>query len=71
MVTQCLACELKPFSVSVISIHPGWVKTDMGTQAADLTIDESISGMVKVMENLNLPEETGKFYDYSGAVLPW
>jgi NAD(P)-dependent dehydrogenase (short-subunit alcohol dehydrogenase family) len=40
-----LAQDLKSEGFIVQPIHPGWVKTDMGGDGADITIDESIDGM--------------------------
>lgn len=38
--TVHLADELKDTKIKVNSAHPGWVKTDMGTDAGELTIEE-------------------------------
>ena len=51
-------------------LHPGWVKTEMGGSAAPTTVQESVSGMIKVIEALNL-EKSGNFYDFEGDALPW
>jgi NAD(P)-dependent dehydrogenase (short-subunit alcohol dehydrogenase family) len=70
MVTKCLSCELKQYGISVISMHPGWVQTDMGTSAAPLTKDESMSLFVKTLGKIT-PEQTGQFFDWKGDKLPW
>ena len=36
-----LATELKPHGIPVLIVHPGWVKTEMGGDGAQLTPDES------------------------------
>ncbi|QPQ54685.1 SDR family oxidoreductase [Allosphingosinicella flava] len=51
-------------------LHPGWVQTRMGGQAAPLTPEESVAGMRHVIERLG-PQDTGGFFDYSGEALPW
>ena len=71
MITKALSIDLKEDGITVVSIHPGWVKTTMEyTENAPLTTYESIKGMKKVIENLSI-EETGKFFDWEGNELPW
>ena len=69
-VTRSLAMDLKDRHVIVASLHPGWVKTDMGGPDADIAPDVSISGMRKVIEKLTL-KKTGSFIAYSGNELEW
>lgn len=69
-VTKSLAVELKSSGIIVISIHPGWVKTDMGGENAQLMPAESIAGIRKVLKNLTL-KQSGSFYDYSGKIIPY
>lgn len=61
---------MKPQGVLAVSFHPGWVKTDMGGAAADITVEESVRGMREQIEKLG-PEQSGQFYGYDGAVWPW
>merc|ERR1712167_454162 len=52
MVTRAFAAELASEGFLVIGISPGHVATDMGTaggRQAPLTIDESVSGMLRVI----------------------
>ncbi|MBM3524283.1 MAG: SDR family oxidoreductase, partial [Alphaproteobacteria bacterium] len=44
-VTKSLSIDLKARGVSVVAVHPGWVKTDMGGGRADLTPSESVAGL--------------------------
>jgi NAD(P)-dependent dehydrogenase (short-subunit alcohol dehydrogenase family) len=53
-----------------VSLHPGWVRTDMGGQAAPLTPPESVSGMRKVIADLT-PQDSGRFFEYTGTPVPW
>ena len=70
-VTKSLAVELKSNKgIIVISIHPGWVKTDMGGDNAQLMPVESVTGIRKVLRNLTL-KQSGSFYDYSGKIIPY
>jgi len=57
--------------VIIVSLHPGWVKTSMEyTENAPLMPNESISGMINVIESLKI-EDTGNFYDWQGNEVPW
>jgi NAD(P)-dependent dehydrogenase (short-subunit alcohol dehydrogenase family) len=53
-----------------IAFHPGWVRTDMGGSAADLMVEESVSGMRQVLASLK-PSDNGKFFNYDGQALTW
>jgi NAD(P)-dependent dehydrogenase (short-subunit alcohol dehydrogenase family) len=55
--------------VSVLTLHPGWVRTDMGGTAAPLSIAESVSGLADVIESTQAVKH--RFLDYQGAELPW
>ena len=70
MVMSILAKELAPRGISVVMFDPGWVKTDMGGPHAQLTPEESIGGMRKVLagEAMGL---SGKFLGHDGTVRPW
>ena len=67
---KSLSVDLKPHGITVVSLHPGWVKTDMGGPNAPVPIDESIEGMVKVIDLTNITD-TGRFLNYDGKELPW
>jgi NAD(P)-dependent dehydrogenase (short-subunit alcohol dehydrogenase family) len=68
--TKCMANNLKEKNITVISMDPGWVKTDMGGEDADLTPAESVSGIRNILEGINL-SHTGEFFRYDGTKLPW
>ncbi len=65
-----LATELKPQGVPVMIVHPGWVKTDMGGDGAQLTPEESAEGMLKLIDKLDIGS-TGKFLAWNGKELAW
>jgi NAD(P)-dependent dehydrogenase (short-subunit alcohol dehydrogenase family) len=64
-----LAYELKDTKIKVNSAHPGWVKTDMGTDAAPMEIPE---GGKTGVELALLPEDgpSGGYF-HLGQTLPW
>jgi len=70
MAFSVLARELEPRGISVVLLDPGWVKTDMGGPHAQLTPEQSITGMRKVLAGE--PQElSGKFLGYDGLVRLW
>ncbi|XP_022125290.2 C-factor [Pieris rapae] len=68
--TKSMSIDLKKDEILVASIHPGWVKTDMGGKNAPLDVDTSIAGILKTIDNLS-EKDTGKFFQYDGSELPW
>ena len=53
-----------------ISFHPGWVRTDMGGEGADIDVATSVAGMRAVLASAK-PEHNGSFFNYDGQVLAW
>ena len=56
--------------ISVLTLHPGWVKTDMGGPNALVSAEESAAGLYKVITG-TAPATELRFFDYEGNVLPW
>ena len=67
---KSLAIDWKDKNISVLMLHPGWVKTDMGGESAKLEIPDSIQRMIQVISDLNL-ETSGSFVNYEGNKLEW
>ncbi len=67
-ITVAFSKELAQDRVSVNSVCPGWVKTDLGTQDAPRTVQQGAAIAVKVATMPDPP--TGKFLDDNGEV-PW
>ena len=65
-----LAADLDGLGISVGIYHPGWVRTDMGGGAADISVDDARDGLMERFDALNL-ETTGEFLTYDGNVLPY
>ncbi len=65
-----LAVDLAELGIAVGIYHPGWVKTDMGGENADIGLDESADGLVERFAALNL-ETTGCFQAWDGEALPF
>lgn len=65
-----LAVDLKPDGIAVGIYHPGWVITDMGTDAAMVTVTDSVAGLTAQFADLSL-EKTGCFEDWTGEARPF
>ncbi len=70
MVTRQSALALNDDGISVFALHPGWVKTDMGTARAPLEPPESIASMLAVIDASGMTD-SGSFRDNNNKVLPW
>ncbi|RLQ21441.1 SDR family NAD(P)-dependent oxidoreductase [Seongchinamella sediminis] len=70
MFNSSLALELADRGVTAVVLHPGWVQTRMGGSGADISVDVSVAGLLKVISSLG-PGQSGRFYDYQGRELPW
>jgi NAD(P)-dependent dehydrogenase (short-subunit alcohol dehydrogenase family) len=70
MLTRLLAVDLKPYNVTIITVHPGWMQTKMGGVNATLSPAESARGILELTEHLT-PEQNGGFYKWNGEAHPW
>lgn len=60
--------EAKERGIAVLSLHPGWVQTDMGGPNAKITVEESAKGLADVVENAS---GGYSFVDYTGKIIPF
>ena len=70
MVMKSLSIDLKPHDMSLITLHPGWVRTDMGGPNGLIDVDESVTGMKRQIDKLSI-KTTGQFIAYDGKKIPW
>jgi NAD(P)-dependent dehydrogenase (short-subunit alcohol dehydrogenase family) len=62
--------ELRGRKLTMVSLHPGWVRTDMGGSAAAVSVEDSAAGIVTVIEQQS-GAHRHRFLDYLGKELPW
>ncbi len=70
MFTSTLAAELGDDGFIALALHPGWVRTDMGGANANLSPEESVSGMRTVIAGLTA-EHNGRYFGYDGSEVAW
>ena len=68
--TNTFISQLGEDRPTVLTLHPGWVKTDMGGEGADIDVETSTRGLVEQVKAY-----AGKgghyFIDYKGQTIPW
>jgi NAD(P)-dependent dehydrogenase (short-subunit alcohol dehydrogenase family) len=65
-----LAHDLRPRGIHVVTLHPGWVKTNMGGSDADLEIPVSVRNVIALLDRVGA-EHSGRFFNHDGGELPW
>ncbi len=53
-----------------IAFHPGWVRTAMGGEGAELTPERSVADMRRTLAGLK-PTQTGSFLNHDGSAIDW
>ena len=69
-VVKSLALDLAPEGIATATLHPGWVRTDMGGPNGLIDAPESVSGMLNVIDGLSVAN-TGQFFNYDGSTIAW
>jgi len=69
-VVKSLALDLAPEGIATATLHPGWVRTDMGGPNGLIDAPESVSGMLNVIDGLSVAN-TGQFFSYDGSSIAW
>ncbi|CAI7653863.1 unnamed protein product [Penicillium crustosum] len=65
--------------LTAFPLDPGWVQTELGNRGADafgiekaaITVEESVTGVVKVIDASTLETHSGKLFKYDGNQEPW
>ncbi len=70
MAGRSLAIDLRADRIISVVINPGWVRTDMGGAGATITVEQSVTGMLREIDALTL-DDTGSFRNWRGGTYPW
>ncbi|NVZ65067.1 SDR family oxidoreductase [Pseudomonas gingeri] len=68
--TNSFLSEIEAPAFTVLSMHPGWVKTDMGGEGADIDVATSTRGLVDQV-NAFAGKGGHHFINYKGETIPW
>ncbi|MZI92144.1 SDR family NAD(P)-dependent oxidoreductase [Vibrio sp. CAIM 722] len=69
-VVKSLSIDLEPSGITVLAIHPGWVKTSMGGPNAQMNPNTSAYQIYNFIHNATM-KRTGQFVNFDGAHIPW
>ena len=67
---KSLSIDWKDDGIAVVMLHPGWVKTDMGGDNAQIDTKTSVDGMRDRIAETDL-SNSGRFVAYDGATIEW
>ena len=70
MLMHSMGIDLKKRGIIAVAVHPGWAKTDMGGENAEIEPEEGVSGLMNVIARLT-PNDTGRLTSYDGQVMPY
>jgi len=68
-VNKSMSIDLEDEGITCVLLHPGYVRTDMTSGNGLIDVDQSVSGLLSVLES-DLPLN-GKWYDYKQEAIPW
>jgi len=67
---QCMATDLKGEGIAVSVCHPGWVKTGIGGDGAEISPEMSATGLTRLIDHMSLSHSPA-FHAWDGAAIPW
>lgn len=70
MVNKSAAHDLARKGISVVLLHPGWVRTDMGGPNGELSVEESVTALKRNLANVTFAD-SGRLLDIDGSSIPW
>jgi NAD(P)-dependent dehydrogenase (short-subunit alcohol dehydrogenase family) len=70
MLAKGLSVDLAGKGVTVVALHPGWVRTRMGGPSAPVSVEDCVSGQQALLAGLTT-SQSGGFFDYTSAPIPW
>ena len=68
--TKTLSVNYKDDGMVFVTMHPGYVQTDMNDGQGNITTEQSAEGLFNVISSLTA-DDNGKYYDWQGKELPW
>jgi NAD(P)-dependent dehydrogenase (short-subunit alcohol dehydrogenase family) len=70
MATVKLAGDFAAEGITILALHPGWVKTDMGGPEAEIPVEDSAAAVAKLILAAD-PSCSGGFRNFDGTAISW
>ncbi|NZA24782.1 SDR family oxidoreductase [Luteimonas sp. SJ-92] len=70
MATVLLAQALADRGIVVIAVSPGWVRTEMGGEGAEVAPGDAAAGLLRQIDSVS-SEDSGRFIDWQGEAVDW
>lgn len=70
IISKSMAVDLQDHGINVITLHPGWVRTDMVDFTGLVDVAESVAGMARVIDNIN-DYQPGDFVAFDSKLIPY
>lgn len=72
MVMRQIGHALAQRGIAVLALSPGWVRTSMGGENADLSVEQSVRNMLGVIDDFAFdPDRIAPFVGNDGLPVPW
>ncbi|MDX1429656.1 MAG: SDR family NAD(P)-dependent oxidoreductase, partial [Rhodothermales bacterium] len=70
MLMRGVGAWLEPRGVTVVSVAPGWTRTELGGHRAHLSVEDAVGRVRNLLEKLTL-KDTGSYWNYDEQRLGW
>jgi len=67
---RSLAFDLQPSRITVVALHPGWIRTNSETAGASTAAEDAAQTISRLVESIDF-SDSGKFLDSTGRQIPW